>query len=704
MRKISTLLIVLSLILLLFSCEAEKESATLRVEMNDTRRTIKPGEEDLEIYGYKIIAVSPDGKESDPYYTYYSYINLEGLNVGKWTIKVYGFNENKEDLIYGESTVSLIAGKNTISVSLTSLVGEGSLSLKLDWKDSGLEDVKTIHTVFKSQSGKEITLSPTTPVNGQSTINASNLPSGSYTLQITLYNSSSEKLYGATEAVRITNNTLTEGILIILKNESDYTETTAGINISDKNSLPVEVNIVGLESLIEANKSFTVAISVPATSKIREKDLNTVWHLDGVEVGYGSEYTFQKGVKEGTHNITAITDTGEEGSVGSTTIQFYAASTTTKGDPYQKITLTNGEKYVLGKNAVVRYLPNNYIVAASNQYKTMSLMAVEGNSVSVKASYSYEELELEGYTVADFMAGGSAYDSHYSLIVLCNSSSSCKAVNLMVSKTQITYNMEETKFDSNNKTNPACHFVNIVKGNDTLVATIENTGKTRMGYVIFNTKPVNNEMINREEYISRPDMAFGYSGFKAIASVPQAGRCLAVSAERGKVMESVYYPSFACYSFGEYFLWVSKEDYMEHYDKNEVKAEYQNAYGCGFLSSDGKYAFVLSDEGIYYYKLNDSPAYGYEQYYFEEVTRSSIAEIKMCQDTSFGYMIDREENKLVTLTPSVLDGSYYLKKGTSIALDATLSYDRIDISPDGKYLLVYNKTDATTLVIIKVSR
>lgn len=704
MKKIIFCLTVLTALLCLISCEAEKETATLRVELNDTRRTIKPEEENLEIYGYRITALSPDGKESDPYYTYYSYINLDGLNVGRWTIKVYGFNSERKDLIYGESEVSLIAGKNTIAVSLNSLVGEGDLSLKLDWQDSGLEDVKEIHTVFKSQSGKEIILSPTTPANGQSTIKYTNLPSGSYTLQIALYNSRNEKLYGVTEAIRITNNTLTEGLLLIMKDKTDFTSTEATISISDKNSLPVEVGIIGIESLIEAGKSFTVAISVPSSSKIREKDLNTVWYLDDDEVGYGSEYTFSKGVKEGTHNITALTSTGEEGSVGSTTFQFYAASTTTKGEPYQKITISDGEKYPLGRDCVIHYLPNNYILAASNQYRKVSLMSVEENTVKTVASYSYDELKIGEYSVQDFATSGSPYDSWYSVVMLCNSTSSCKAISMRVSKSSITYTMEETNFDTYTKTNKACRFVNIVKGNNSLVATIENTGKTRMGFVLFFTKLEDQKMVNREEYVSLPSLAFGYSGFKALASVPDAGYCLAISAERAKVVESLYYSDLTCASYAEYFLWVNFDDYYDYYIRNETKNEYQNAYGCGFLSKDGKYAFVLSEEGIYYYKLSDNLSDGYEQYHFEEVTRSSIASIKMCNDVSFGYMIESASKRLITLTPKVTDGSYYLERGCEIALDATQKYDTLDISPDGRYLLVYDKSNGSTLAVFKISR
>ena len=80
MKKYIVGLFVLLTLFSFISCKAELETATLRVEMDSERRTLKPDEKEMSIYGYKVIAVSPDGKESDPYYTYYSYINIDGLN------------------------------------------------------------------------------------------------------------------------------------------------------------------------------------------------------------------------------------------------------------------------------------------------------------------------------------------------------------------------------------------------------------------------------------------------------------------------------------------------------------------------------------------------------------------------------------------------------------------------------------------------
>ena len=72
MKRVLFVLLCVMLALSVQSCSDEVESATLRVEMDKSVRTLSPSRENMEINGYRVVAVGPDGKERAPRYTYYS--------------------------------------------------------------------------------------------------------------------------------------------------------------------------------------------------------------------------------------------------------------------------------------------------------------------------------------------------------------------------------------------------------------------------------------------------------------------------------------------------------------------------------------------------------------------------------------------------------------------------------------------------------
>ena len=61
MKRVVYVLLCILLALSVQSCSDNVESATLRVEMNKSVRTLSPLRENMEIYGYRVIAVGPDG-------------------------------------------------------------------------------------------------------------------------------------------------------------------------------------------------------------------------------------------------------------------------------------------------------------------------------------------------------------------------------------------------------------------------------------------------------------------------------------------------------------------------------------------------------------------------------------------------------------------------------------------------------------------
>lgn len=701
MKKATLLLLALALVLGATGCQSEPESTTLRVEMDKGKRTIAPEQGDMEIYGYRIIPVNAEGKAMAERYTYYSYINLDGLTVGDWTIKVYGFSKDRMDLAYGESKVTLVPGKNTTKIEVKELVGTGDLDLRLRWDTAQFPTAYGIETVMCTQVGENIPLEATSPSSGSSSIHASSLKAGSYILQCYLVDKEGTRLSGFTEAIRIANN-VTSSSVIKFSNAEGNPEMEA--NLSDLTSIPVEVKINGLETLLEAKKTFTVNISV-LTQNLTPKELNIKWYLDGVSIGTGETCTLQDGVEQGLHRIDVLAYTKDNGSVGSSTFTFQAAASSEPGAPYQRNILQEGNLYKMGEDTVAKFLPDGRLLVASNTYRTMQLIDLSGAVPKFVKEFSYGELNISG-TVADFASYGEEDENNYSVITLVNDGNHPKILNIIVSRDQMTYVDMATDLDPSEEQNPATKLISIVPVDKLFIATIQNLDKSRMGYIYINQNPNHGEIIHRNDwFILDPKMEYGYSGFKNMASLPDTGYTIITSGQRSKILKCVMQASGKA-SVSESMMWTSWEEYMDSYRKGKSKAEFNDGHDCGFLTSDAQYAYVFSTEGIHYYKDQRTLGEEYQEYYVESLEGRRIGDIRMCPDTEYGYLIDNTNHLLTTMRP-VLDnekGGYILLEGDWIDLPETSTYDRIEISQGGNLLALYNSTRAESITTIKAAR
>lgn len=699
-----SIIIVLCIALLLaVSCKEAPEGATLRIEMDRKIRTVAPEKENMEVYGYKVILTGPEGKESAPRYTYYSYINLDGLTVGVWKVKVYGFNKERVDVCYGEVETTLTAGKNSIKVKLDQLVGTGSLALTLKWDEYAFPDAHSVRVTLKASDGTDIALFPSTPSRGRVIITKENLETGSYALTAKLLDSNGNILSGIAEAVRISNQDQSVGE-ITFPSETKEEENSGKVEISNDTSIPIEVTINGLESLMAENTPFTLNISLPQSSPVRLGDLDTVWYLDGELVGRGNEYTFRNGVEKGIHRIDVFTQTSNKGSMGSTTAVFQAAVSTNHGDPYQKYTLEDGENWKLGTGCVMHFLPDDRLLVASNQYKTFQLINTGGSRPELDGEFTFESLGIDG-TVADFAASGDEGDSYWPVIILVNQKFSCKAVNTIVSKHEMTATDEATNFDSRSGEGRADRFVSIAATNGIFVASIENNDRSRMGIVLFNQNSTKGNMVKRDDwYSNEPFLEWGHTGYKCMSAIPENGFAIISAGTRSKIY-SLKKNNSGGIGIREYMMWQSWEDFISYYNQGKCKAEFSSAQSCGFLSKDGSYAFVFSPEGIYYFKDMTKENEEYSIYYTESLLGRSIGDVSMSPDTEYCYMLDNDTHRLYTMEPKMdaSKGGFVLVPGNWIDFGPK-SADKIEISLSGELLAIFNKTDSSYITLVRAAR
>lgn len=700
MKRVLFALLCILLALTFQSCSDEVESATLRVEMNKSVRTVSPERENMEIYGYRVVTVGPDGKESAPRYTYYTYINLESLSVGEWTIKVYGFNKDRVDICYGETNVSLIAGKNSAKVNVDQLLGKGSMTLTLKWDDKAFPKAKSVKVTLNAQDGTEISVFPSQESNNSVVIVKDNMDTGSYKFTAKLLDAEGNILSGIAEAIRISNEEKTEGELSF---PHSAISESGKIEISNNTSLPVEVEINGLESLVEENKSFTLNVSLPKSSPLSINDLDTIWFLDGEEVGRGSELTFTGGVSSGIHRIDVITQTKDKGSMGSKGKTFQAASNTSHGDPYQKYTLRDGGEWKLGSGVIIHFLPDNRLIIASNQYETVLLVRTDGVFPVVESEYTYSALGFDG-KVADFSSYGDEDDGFWNVVFLINQNLGCKAVNVMVSKSQLIVIDEASGFDSSGGDGRADKFISIVPCKTTLVATIQSNDRRRMGIVLFNQNAEKGNLVRRDNYYSLDaQLEWGGTGFKNMSAIPEMGFVMVTSGERSKVYN--FSPSSSGISIREHMMWKDEDTFYDYYYQNRFKAEFLDARSCGFLTRNGDYAYVFTPTAIHYYKRDYGKSDSYNLYHTESINEDGTSIIKMAPDAEYSYLIDNKNGRLYTLRSeeSSSENGYVLKRGSWIDCDVS-GANEIEISLSGEFLAVYNKNNTSCINIIKTAR
>ena len=703
MRKIIAGILCVLAIVAFSSCSDAPESATLRIEMDRKIRTVTPEKENMEVYGYRIILIGPDSKEAEPRYTYYSYINLDGLTVGRWKIKVFGFNKERVDVCQGEKDLDLTAGKNSVTVKLDQLIGKGSFTLAMVWDTESFPDAEAVSVSLKAQDGTEIAVTPSKPTVGKSIVTKDNLDTGSYSFSAKLLDSKGNILSGATEAIRISNKEETKGEIVFPSSTKDSTGDTR-LEISNDTSIPVEVMINGIESLMEENAPFTLNVSLPSSSPLSLNDLDTTWYLDGEEVGRGNEFTFQNGVKSGIHRIDVTCQTSSKGSLGSTHVIFQAAVSTNQGDPYQKYTLENGEKWKLGAGVVAHFLPDETLIIVSNQYRTVQLVSTEGARPEMVKEFSFDALGLDG-KVVDFATCGDEDEGYWPVIFLVNKDYSCKAVKVIASEDEMSKTDEAQDFDRNGGELKADKFVNIVASDGLFIATMENNDRSRMGIVLFNPYSTKGKMVYRDDWFPRdPYFSWGRSGFRCSSSIRGNGYTVIASGERSMLYKFTRNAE-GNYSIREYMMWTSYDDYMSYYNAGKCKAEFNGAKSCGFLTKDASYAFVFAKDGIYYFKDTVAAMEEYSIYHKESLDGSNIGDLKMSPDTEFCYALDNESHRLYTMR-SVMDsskGGFVLEKGSWIDYGSR-NADCLEISLSGETLAVFDKTDSTYLTLIRAAR
>ncbi len=374
--------------LLIFSCEEKSGVATLRLRLSSSAprsRTLSPKDQGLTITGYTISGEGPNDSTFSVS-TNSSQVDINGLTIGTWNLKIVGMNQQGTAIAQATLTHHLTTRNNTLEVTLTDIVGEGSIDIGFHWNDPGFPLIR-LELELRSQGEsyeaveEGLTISSSTASGRYHAI----LPCGSYDLAFMLY-SGDEKIAGGVEALRILDGKTTEGDITIVVNKEAVEPT--GLKIYSAVTQPVEGEIEGLANVIPPNTETTVTFN--QTSGGGGKDLSVEWYLDG---SYrGNENPFHFSTHTGTHRLDALVQTELLGSVGTVSKTFRASVEATNGEPCVVFSASDGERdrkgdaLWLSSVKDIKFLRDGRLLIASS--KGLQLCEIRRDSLEVVRNFT----------------------------------------------------------------------------------------------------------------------------------------------------------------------------------------------------------------------------------------------------------------------------------------------------------------------------
>lgn len=224
---LSFLVLVLLITFCLTSCEdqpvTKEDTLTTSIRFScpsfpfkSNSRNILPPNGNLSTDHFSLVANGPKGQFISKDIIDESIFELKGLNKGDWTFTAKAINQFGKVLATGTKTLNLSQSNQTVKLEINSLPGHGNLSINFTWDPSQLDLNENNCNILINLTNQEGNLIETSLENidyneGTALLNHT-LVSGSYTVNVILQYEN-EDLAGATEAIRIIENTTSSGTI-----------------------------------------------------------------------------------------------------------------------------------------------------------------------------------------------------------------------------------------------------------------------------------------------------------------------------------------------------------------------------------------------------------------------------------------------------------------------------------------------------------
>ncbi len=663
-KKNLLFLTLLCIMLLLASCQGENSTASLRVILDSSTNTrvIVPEDYPLEVVKYQISGTGPGGA-SFSLTTERTSATLEGLPIGEWELHATGLNENNDMIVEGTTTFTLSQNNTSATIKLNSLIGEGNLHVTVTWDANKVEDPE--FEVELTKQGESVSEKSDIEI-GYSSASAEysrmNLESGSYILQGRLY-SQGELVAGFTEAVRIVDQMTSEKEIELIL--SEFPSSPGTLQLLNDSGVPVLCSITGLDENVEAGKSITVNLE-PNNSTLR--NYTVTWYLDGNYLAEGKTISFK--VEHGQHRIDAVAYTDKIGSYGSTGITFESFDNTAIGVPGNSVNVSDEKGLSLGHGSMVHFLPDGKFLLINGQDQSLQLCELTTNSVRVIESFG--SYQIEGVANTPVTAVSRIMDDSGNVAILLGTNDNPDTIHL-------NYNTSTGEITEIQNTGDMKDSLSL--GTFTRVLPFSFYDSLTERYVIL-ASDSENRVITLERVIENlsPDPEFfPYSGYDYTRAAINYSSTFygpaAITISPDEESYIIITTSGEMFRFGRTSHFPDKS--KQYQIKNLTNSSYENA------SDMVSYDNVVIIGGNGYIGSHDP---------YDDVKKNYIAldydvlDLAANEENGFVYALG---NDLALHLFSVSDAGN-LTESSEITLSG--EYDRMELSPDGSRLIIYNCT------------
>lgn len=682
MRKTFTFfLTALMLILLVISCEESAGVATMRISLNsDTARLIAPEDIPLDVVSYHITGDGPGDATFDITTTKTS-TTLSGVVVGEWTINATGMNSLGQAIVTGSTTFTLSVSNPSVIVRLNSLVGNGNLSISMNWNTDVVSSPR-IELELTSQDGSESESlnANMNAAEGTATMTKTGLSSGSYILQGRLY-SNDILMSGFTEAVRIVGNATSEKEIEF--NLDDFPYAPGSLQLLDQSGVPVECTVEGLASEVNAGEAVSISL-VPARANL--SDITVKWYVDGAYEATGTNVEIS--FSPGAHRLDAVAYTNKIGSYGSCSISFNALVKTEIGVPGNAVRLDSSTGLKMGANTVMKFLPDGKLMVISGVHNSLQIASMMRNTIDIVKEYGISTLPSLTSDPVDLDYHLLDSSGTYAVLVAMNSPTNSVRFNYIPNSSTVSQieacNGVRTSFSGNTaKYTSAVGHVDFDEVMNNFV------------FIGLDTDGKNNFLLERYVPSVNATEDFAFRGWEVSSQVETNTKM-----NMQNITTLAVSPDSMYYLVGNEKGNIAKLGHRTFSNGAAMKSDY-SLPSLDNAKYEGLRKIEFSESGIAYILGSDYIA-AYDggkdsEVFFKKISGASFTDLAVNDITGNIYLVSAETMQLYSYS---IDESGNIGEATII--DTLNSNRNLELSEDGSYLILYTKDNATNVEVMRV--